>query len=75
MKFTKEIENRLKKEGFEITCQEENIWVLEKGESSITISGDDKRVEAIWQDFDGNFDDNSGNIDDMIEWSKNMLGD
>jgi len=75
MIFNYETKKKLKEKGFEIICPEENIWILEKGEASVTVAGDDNLIEAIWQDFDSGFDDlSSPDIDVILEWAENMLG-
>jgi hypothetical protein len=72
--FSKENQAKLRKNGFEVEDAEDNIWILEKGESSVTISGDDESVEAIWQTFEGEFDEITGSMESILEWSENMIG-
>lgn len=72
--FSAEIQLKLKNNGFDLTCAEENIWILEDGENSVTISGEDHLIEAIWQTYEGEFEEiTSGNINEVITWSKEML--
>jgi hypothetical protein len=74
MKFINDIEEKVKKAGFELINEEENIWILEKKEESVTISGDDIRVECMWQNFDGSFEENESNdIDNIIRWINNKI--
>lgn len=73
--FSSKIQSKLKSNGFDLTCEEENIWVKEIGDDSVTISGEDNDIEAIWQNFEGSFEEFShSNIDEVIEWSKTQLG-
>jgi hypothetical protein len=72
--FSADIQLKLRKNGFELTCAEENIWILEEGDQSVTISGEDLSIEAIWQTFDGEFEEfEVFDIDRVLEWSKKML--
>ena len=72
--FSADNQLKLKKSNFELTCPEENIWIVEEGDQSITISGDDKLIEAIWQNYDGDFDDYSDpDMDNILQWACKML--
>lgn len=72
--FSAEVQLKLRKKGFELTCPEENIWILEQGEQSVTISGDDSDIEAIWQTFEGKFEEfESPSMDKVLEWSNKMM--
>ena len=72
--FSNEVQVKLKKCNFDLICEDENIWVLENGDSSVTISGTDDSIEAIWQTFDGEFEEyNSSKIDNIIRWSFDIL--
>lgn len=73
--FSADIQKRLKKEGYELTCAEENIWVKEVGDQSVTISGKDSSIEAIWQTFEGEFEEvSSDRISEILAWSDGKLG-
>lgn len=73
--FSEENQQKLKKFGFELDCPEENIWILDRGNVSITVAGTDNNIEAIWQDFEGKFDDIcSSNMNEVLNWSKNIMG-
>lgn len=72
--FSLEIQKKLKKEGYDLICEEENIWVKEIGDQSITISGKENLIEAIWQTFEGEFEEISSNrISEVIDWSNGKL--
>lgn len=72
--FSNEIQKKLSKEGYDLTCKEENIWVKEKGEQSVTISGEDDCIEAIWQTFDGEFEEfECESINEVLNWSDGKL--
>jgi len=75
MNFSKATKSKLEEKGFEITCEEENIWILDNGESSVTLSGSEKRFVAIWQDFEGSFNEySSSSLNEILDWSESMLG-
>jgi len=72
--FSSVIQQKLRKKGFELTCNEENIWVKEVGDQSVTISGDDSLIDAIWQTFEGEFEEiSSPHINEIITWSNRKL--
>ena len=72
--FSADIQQKLRKKGFELTCNEENIWVKEVGDQSVTISGDDNLIDAIWQTFEGEFEEiSSPRINEIIIWSNRKL--
>lgn len=74
--FSAGIQQKLRKKGFELTCEEENIWVKEIGEQSVTISGEDDNIGAIWQNFEGDFDEVSGShINEILSWSDGKLNE
>jgi len=74
--FSNDIQQKLRKNGFEIESNEENIWIKEKGEQSITISGDDDNIEAICQTFDGEFDEiSSPRLNEILAWSDGKLNE
>lgn len=73
--FSTEIQKALKDNGFSLICEEENIWLLEKGEdSSVTVSGMDKSIEAIYEEFlSGKIKENCfDNLTDLFYWLKNI---
>jgi len=72
--FSHEIQKKLRKEGYELACEEENIWTKEIGDQSVTISGDDDCIEAIWQTFEGEFEEfESESINEILNWSDGKL--
>lgn len=72
--FSEDIQKKLRKEGFDLESKEENIWIKEKGEQSITISGDDDCIEAIWQTFGGKFKEfERKSINEVLTWSEGKL--
>lgn len=72
--FSKDEIQQLRKEGFEIESKEENIWIKEKGEQSVTISGIGKDIDVIWQNFDGDFEEfSSSSFKSIFEWVNEKL--
>jgi len=76
--FSKDIQKKLCIKGFELENEEENIWVKEKGDQSITISGNDDCIEAIYQTVDTHFDDvfadfSSNKINEILAWSDGVM--
>jgi len=73
--FSVEIQKVLKDSGFSLICEEENIWLLEKGENaSVTVSGMDKSIEAIYEDFlSGRIEENCfDNANNLSYWLNNF---
>ena len=74
--FSADIQQKLRKNGFELTCDEENIWVKEVGDQSVTLSGEDDNIEAIWQTFDGEFEEiSSEHIKEILSWADSKLNE
>lgn len=76
--FSTEIQKALKDNGFSLICEEENIWLLEKGEnSSVTVSGTDKSIEAIYEEFQSGRIEEScfDNVNNLFYWLKNFINE
>lgn len=74
--FSKTNQTKLKKNGFEMISEDENIWIKEKEESSVTISGEDNNISAMWQNYTGDFEEvDELLIDSVLEWTNEILFD
>lgn len=70
--FSVELQSILNKNKFELMDQENNIWVKEVENKSITISGEDNSIEVIFEDFENNKleEQNFNKINLIFEWMK-----
>jgi len=72
--FAKEIQQKLYEHNFELICPEENIWILDEGDCSVTVSGGGKFIEAIWQNFEGKYADlSNADIDTVLKWADEKM--
>jgi len=72
--FSGEIQKTLRKEGFDLESNEENIWIKEERDQSVTISGLGEDIDVIWQNFDGDFEEfSSQSLKAILEWANEKL--
>lgn len=64
----------LERNFFDLMDVDNNIWIKEVGNKSVTISGKDRSIEVIFEDLDGCFDEySSEDMNEVMNRSENFL--